>query len=235
VNAEIVLEIRDLTKDYRGLRPLRVRRLELRRGQSIAIVGLDQVAAEALVNVLTGAMTPDAGEVRMFGQSTMSITDGDAWLSSLDNFGILSARAVLLDQFTALQNLAVPFSLELNPIPPAIMARVLQLAREVGLTTDEIQRPVAALAPPARLRVHLGRAIALTPAVLLAEHPNAMAPGDSLNTFAADFGRLVADRHITALTLTADARFAADVAAEVLTLNPVTGELRRQAPWRRWF
>ena len=38
---EIVVELREVTKDYRALRPLRVQQLELRQGQSLALLGFD--------------------------------------------------------------------------------------------------------------------------------------------------------------------------------------------------
>ena len=84
-------------------------------GDSVALLGFDQTTAEVLVSLITGAITPDSGDVRVFGRSTRDIVDGEAWLQGLDQFGILSERAVLLDQLTAEQNLAVPFSLDARP------------------------------------------------------------------------------------------------------------------------
>lgn len=233
--SDLLLEIRNVTKDYRGLRPLRIQHLELREGQTLALAGFDQAAAEVFVNLATGATVPDSGEVRVFGESTAGITDADAWLASLDRFGILSERAVLLDGLNALQNLAMPFTLEVDPLTEALRAKALGLAREVGLDTDDLAGPVGELTPPARGRVRLGRALALQPRVLIAEHPNAALSPADLPAFAADLAGVVAARGIAALTLTADRTFAAAVAEQVLTLQPATGELKSAAGWRRWF
>ena len=233
--SDVVLEVRDLQKDYRGLRPLRVREFDLRQGESVALVGFDHVTAEVFVNLLTGAATPDAGHVRIFGQATSDITDGDDWLASLDRFGILSERAVLLDQLTAEQNLAVPFSLELDPIPDTVRRDVGRLAAEVGLDEHDLRTAVGSMGAAARLRVRLGRAVALNPRVLLSEHPNASIPADDLPAFAADFARVIATRGLASVTLTADRTFAASVAERVLTLQPATGELKAAAGWRQWF
>lgn len=232
---DLVLEIRSLVKDYRGLRPLRIQRFELRQGESVALLGFDQITAEVFVNVVTGATTPDSGDVRVFGQSTADITDGDAWLASLDRFGILSERAVLLDQLTVAQNLAVPFSLELDPIPDAVRRDVLRVAAEVGLDERDLGQSVAGISAPARLRVRLARAIALNPRVLLAEHPNASLAPDDVPTFAADFSRVVSGRRLASVTLTADRTFAGAIAEHVLTLQPATGEWKATPGWRRWF
>jgi ABC-type transporter Mla maintaining outer membrane lipid asymmetry ATPase subunit MlaF len=233
--ADLVLEMRGVQKDYRGLRPLRIQHLELHEGQSLALLGFDRITAEVFVNLVTGATMPDAGDVRAFGQSTLDISDGDAWLASLDRFGILSERAVLLDQLTVAQNLAVPFSLELDPIPEAVRRDVVRVAGEVGLDDTDLPRTVAEIAPPARLRVRLARAIALSPRVLLSEHPNASLSPDDVPAFAADLARVIAARGLASVTLTADRTFAAAVSEHVFTLEPGTGELKAAAGWRRWF
>src|SRR5690606_16542149 len=59
---DLLVQLRNVSKDYRGLRPLRVARLDLRAGQSVALLGFDQVSAEVLVDLVTGATTPDSGE-----------------------------------------------------------------------------------------------------------------------------------------------------------------------------
>jgi ABC-type transporter Mla maintaining outer membrane lipid asymmetry ATPase subunit MlaF len=230
-----VLLLDGVVKDYRGLRPLRIKHLEVREGQSIALLGFDQAAAEVFVNLVTGATVPDSGDVRVFGQSTTATTDADTWLASLDNFGILSERAVLLDALTAMQNLAMPFTLEVDPIPEAVRPQVATLAEEAGLEPAEILRPVGELSPLARARVRLGRALALNPRVLVAEHPNALLSGNDVPVFAADFAKAVAARKLTSVTVTADRTFAAAVADHVLTLQPASGELKAAAGWRRWF
>ncbi|MGH9346983.1 MAG: hypothetical protein ACRD26_06920 [Vicinamibacterales bacterium] len=230
-----LVEVRGIQKAYGGLRPLRIRRLDLGPGQNLALVGFDRAAAEAFVNLVTGATVPDVGDVRVFGQPTTAITDADAWLRSLDRFGIVSERAVLVEGLTGLQNLAMPLTLEVDPPADAVRAQVMQLAVEVGIDTGDLGRPVAELSPITRLRVRLGRALALGPLVLLAEHPNASLSAAEAPVFAADFAALAAARGVASITLTADRRFAAAVADEILVLQPATGELKPAAGWRRWF
>ena len=232
---DLLVSLAGVAKDYHGLRPLRIERLELREGASLAIVGVDRAGAEVLVDLITAASLPDAGEVHIFGKPTHSITDSGNWLRELDHFGIVSERAVLLDQLTVEQNLALPFSLELDGIPDTIRVRVRELADEVGIGRDELPRALAGLDSCGRLRVRLGRALALNPRVLLAEHPNATLSASEAPTFAADFARIVQHRRMATLTLTADRTFAGAVADQVLTLQPATGELKSSAGWRRWF
>jgi predicted ABC-type transport system involved in lysophospholipase L1 biosynthesis ATPase subunit len=232
---DLLVALRGISKDYRGLRPLRVGHLDLHAGQSLAVLGFDQVAAEVLVDLVTGATSPDRGEVIVFGEPTTAIRDDRAWLNLLDHFGLLSERAVLVDQFTAEQNLILPFTLDLEEVPDSVRAQVRQLGDEIGLSRQELASPTAGLSASARLRIRLGRALALRPQVLLAEHPNASLSADDTASFAADLSRIVSSRGLASLVMTADRTFASAVAEEVLTLQPATGELKRSAGWRRWF
>jgi ABC-type lipoprotein export system ATPase subunit len=233
--SEIVIALRSVRKDYRGLRPLRLERLELHEGESVALLGFDPVAAEVLVNLITGATLPDSGDVDVFGTSTRAITDPDAWLSAMDRFGILSERVVLLEAFTVEQNLALPFSLEIDDLPLAVRASVRRLAEEVGITSGQLAQSVARLDADAQLRVRLGKALALGPRVLRADHPNAALPPDEVPRFAADLAGLVARRRLAMIVMTADETFARAVSDRVLTLKPATGELTPASGWRDWF
>jgi len=230
---DVVIDVRGVQKEYRGLRPLRLRHLEVREGESVALVGFDQATAEVFVNLITAATVPDAGEVRTFGQLTTAIADADTWLRSLDRFGIVSERAVILDAMTVRDNLTMPISMALHDVPDAVRSAIGALATEVGLS--ELEQPVASLGPLARLRLRLGRAVGPGPRVLLAEHPNASIPEGDVAAFAADYARIVAARRLTSIVLTADRSFATSVATRVLTLQPATGELRPLGGWRRWF
>src|SRR5437879_5817418 len=100
-----VLQLVNVRKQYQSLRPLRINDLRIDAGERVAGSGLDAGAAEVLVNLVTGASLPEEGEVRVLGRATSSIADSDDWLASLDRFGIVSPRAVLLDAATVLQNL----------------------------------------------------------------------------------------------------------------------------------
>jgi putative ABC transport system ATP-binding protein len=229
------IEVRDVQKDYHALRPLRVRALDVRAGESVALLGFDRATAEVLVNLITAATVPDTGEIRVFGRLTTTIADADTWLSSLDGFGVLSERAVVLDNMTVEENLAMPLTLALHDLDSAMRGKVEAIAEEVGLSRGDLRKPVGALTSSGRLRLRLGRAIAPDPRILLSEHPNALLEAADLAAFAADYSRIVAARRLASVVLTADSGFASTVATRVLTLQPGTGELKPLSAWRRLF
>jgi predicted ABC-type transport system involved in lysophospholipase L1 biosynthesis ATPase subunit len=233
---DLLVSISELEKDYSSLRPLRVRSLEVRRGDLIALLGFDRAAAEVLVNLIAGATVPDRGEVRALGQPTTAITDADAWHSLLDRFGIVSERALLLDQMTAEQNVAVPLSLDLHNLAGDLRTKVAALAHETGLAADQLKAIASTLSPLDRLRVRVARAVAIEPELLLAEHPNALVESGDVGA-AADVLRAVATaRGLALVVFTADAAFAAKVAERVLAWQPASGELTPVSRgWGKWF
>lgn len=202
----------------------------------MALLGFDQAGAEALVNLIAGATLPDRGEVAVLGRATSAINDGDTWITALDAFGIISDRAVLLDQMTVEQNLAVPLSLELHDLPATVRERVASLASEVGLAGETLPRFALEASPLDRMRLRLARALAGDPRILLAEHPNASLDPAARPVFAALLKRVAAARRMGLLVLTADRAFAQAVSDDVRSVNPATGELASIARgWRSWF
>jgi simple sugar transport system ATP-binding protein len=223
-----ILDLSDVTKSYGALRPLRIERLTIAPGAQLALLGLDQPAAEVLINLVTGATLPDSGEVRIFGRSTAAIRDGAEWLAMLDRFGIVSERAALLEPLTVIQNLAMPFSLEIEPPPRAIAEQAALLAHEAGLKPEFTSHRVGDLDPSMRLRVRIGRALALGPSLLVLEHPSAALSRRDAPAVARHVHALARRRGLSTLTITADAAFAGAVADVAVTLEPATGRLHRR-------
>ncbi len=232
---DALVRLSGVRKEYQSLRPLRIEQLELLPGDTGALMGLDRAGAEVLVNMITAATLPDEGDVVTFGRSTRDITSTDGWFSVLDRVGILSERVVLVNELTVRQNLALPLTLDLESMAADVKRDVDALCTEVGIPTDEADRPMGAARPATTLRVRLGKALALGPEVVLAEHPNALLSPDEVATFGRDLASIAARRGIALLLLTADTAFATLVCRRVLTLRPATGELSPSSGWPSWF
>ena len=230
-----LISVRDLVKNYTALRPLRIAQLTVRERDIVSLVGLDAPAAELLVGLLTGALLPDSGEVTLFEKSTREVADPDAWLAMLDGVGIISERAVLIQRFSVEQNIAMPFTLDVDPVPPEVKTSVTQLAREVGLDESLWHAAVGGATPETVLRVRLARALALGPKVVLAEHPSADLPRDAVARVGNDVARLAARRGIAVLAITADEAFARALGGQLLRHQPATGALRPEGTWRKLF
>jgi ABC-type sulfate/molybdate transport systems ATPase subunit len=226
------VEITGVVKDYHGLRPLRIEHLSVPAGGQAALLGFDQPMAETFVNLVTGATLPDQGTITLAGRPTSAINDSTDWLAVVDRFGIVSERAVLLPALSVVQNLAIPFTLEIDPPPEDIRARAEQLATEAGIEAADWSRAVGDLHPASHLRLRLARALALDPAVLLLEHASAALQRGEVATIGSRIREIAARRGLALLAVGADDEFALAVAARVLRLDQATGRLLERG--RKW-
>lgn len=227
-----VLALHGISKNYGGLRPLRIERLAVFATDCVAIAGLDGPMAETFVNLVTGASLPDRGTIAVFERGTADIVDSDEWLTIVDRFGIVSERVVLLEGMNAVQNLALPFTLDIEPPGGEPLTRAQALAREVGLDQDLWELPVAKLDGLSRTSVRLARAIAHDPALLLLEHPTSAVERRHVAVFAARVAAVAKDRAMAVVAISADNAFVDAFPGRVLRVNPATGKV--EAP-RRWF
>jgi predicted ABC-type transport system involved in lysophospholipase L1 biosynthesis ATPase subunit len=230
-----LLEIRGLVKDYQGLRPLRMRELIVTPGAVMSIAGVDAHAAETLVNLVTGAALPDEGEVTLFGQDTRAITDSHAWLKQLDGVGMITARGILIEAFSVLQNIAMSYTLDVDPVDPRVVPQAGALARGVGIADELFDLPAGRVDPDVKMRVHLARALALEPKLLIAEHPSAALPRETVAKFGADLARVAQSRGVALIAITADDALAKAVGGQRLELIPASGELRAPGLLKKLF
>jgi phospholipid/cholesterol/gamma-HCH transport system ATP-binding protein len=230
----LVVQMTGVVKNYSALRPLRIASLSVAVSERVAIGGIDAVGAEVFLNLVTGASLPDDGEIKVFGQNTAAVANGEEWLASLDRVGIVSERAVVLEGATVAQNLAMPFTLEIDPLTAATMARVRVLAEECDIAPAWIEQRAGDVPAEVRARLHFARAIALDPQLLLMEHPTAALAEGSRAAFGALVARVCEARALTTLAITLDTVFAATAAQKTLTLQPATGQLvaARRGWWR---
>ena len=222
---DTLVEFVGVVKDYQSLRPLRIAEFRMRAGAVVSIAGIDALGAEVLVNLMTAAMQPDVGAIRLFGHATDAIVDYDGWLQMLDGLGLLTTRAVLLQQCTVAQNLALPLTIEIDPIRPEVLPQVRALAAEVGIEPDALDTLVGRAEPTVVQRVRLGRALALGPRLIVAEHPSAPLPREAVVGFARDLAAIASRRGLGLLAVSADREFTRALGGTSVTLNPTTGAL----------
>ena len=161
-------------------------------------------------------------------QATSAIVDGDAWLASLDRFGIVSHRAVLLDNVSVAENIAMSFSLSIDPIPPEIRVKVDALARDVDISPEDLDRPAAAASGATRMRAHLARALSLEPSVLVLEHPTLNVDRAEVPALAASIAQATGRRAIAVVALTDDDDLAKGLNGRRLKLNASTGDVKKR-------
>ena len=167
-----VLEARGLDKSYRsGERLLSVLRgldLAVNGGEAVAIVGDSGVGKSTLLHILGGLDLPDDGTVDFRGRPTVFPRCGDLAEYRNREVGFIFQFHHLLPEFTALENVEMPFRIGRRPGDVSGPAR--GMLERLGLADRLTHRP-SALSGGEQQRVAIARAVAPGPAVVLADEP----------------------------------------------------------------
>ncbi len=223
-----VLEIDSVIKPFGGLRPLRLQQLVVQPGERVGLAGVDQTMAEVFVNLVTGATLPEHGEIRLSGRATSDIADSADWLATVDRFGIVSERVVLLDQFTLAQNIAMSLTLDLEPLSANVRDEVDRFGGDVGLTSDDLNQKAGDVGAAQRLRTRLARAIVTGPSTLLVEHPAVNLTPQEMTSVSGDVARVSKARGLAVIVLSATPDLGRAFVERMLILNAATGALTEE-------
>ena len=232
-----LVEIKSVVKAYPALRPLRIAELFVERSDRLVLRHFDEGAAEMFVHLVTGASLPDEGFVKVAGRDTREISTDTEWLTSLDRFGIVTHRAVLIDKLSVAANLALPLTLAIDPMSEETRTRVTEEAEGAGLEVSRLDRPVSELNEEERLRLHFARSAATRPELVMLEHPTSRLSDRAASTRFGETLRVLSEtRGFGWMALTEDEDFASASGGKLLALDPATGRLTApKRGWRAWF
>jgi putative ABC transport system ATP-binding protein len=141
--------------------------LDIRKGESVGLVGPSGSGKSSLLLLLGGLDTASSGSIRVLGQDFGGMNEDALARFRLAHVGVVFQSFHLIPMMTALENVATP--LELARVPDAV-AQARQALADVGLAQRTDHYP-AQLSGGEQQRVALARATVARPEILLADEP----------------------------------------------------------------
>ncbi len=168
-----IVQVRDLARDYSmghsAVHALRGVSFDVSDGEWVAIVGPSGCGKSTLLNLLGAVDTPDAGSLIIAGERIDRLDDAAATAFRLRRIGFVFQRFYLMPALTAAENVELPMA-EAKIARAVRRARAQELLGYVGLSGRADHRP-SQLSGGEQQRVAVARALANTPALLLADEP----------------------------------------------------------------
>ena len=231
-NGSSMIRVCSLKKKIGQQEILRGVDLEVRTGETLALIGRSGGGKSVFLKHIIGLLEPDSGEIWIHGENIIGMNERQ--LGAIrEKVGILFQGAALFDSMTVEDNIAFPLLEAGERDPKVLRSRVAEMLEVTEMEGHEEKMPES-LSGGMKKRVGLARAIIRRPSCILYDEPTAgLDPvvADSINKLI----RCLQGRFgITSVVVTHDMKSALDVADQIAYLHQgrvyfhgAPGELRQ--------
>jgi phospholipid/cholesterol/gamma-HCH transport system ATP-binding protein len=199
-----------------------------------AFYGLSEVVADIITNQITGAYSPEEGNVYLFGTDSKQMADS-FWFDYIGHFAIHRNRTPFREAASIGENIATVFR-NRNPEiqEPQLSSAVLNVAGLAQLTITDLSRTVGDAGSLLRMKAQMARTLAFKPRLVVFYEPSDDLSFGVTRKMIDLIRRTRRKLKYTALLFTSDVRLLQALADRVFFLNPFTGVVVENE-LREWY
>ena len=209
--AETILTLKDIRKtfpspDGERLEILKAINLEIKRGESVAIVGQSGSGKSTLLGISALLLSPDSGEILYDGENALDVRGKELSLLRSKKMGFIFQSSLLLEDFSALENVAMPLMIQ-GYDKKESFKRAEEYLSLMDLSSRSSHRP-ALLSGGERQRVAIARALAPNPSMIFADEPTGALDEESAKNVEALLLSAIKEKNLSLLLVTHNLSFA---------------------------
>ena len=167
--APVMIQIRGLRIAFDGPEVLRGLDLDVRRGETLCILGGSGCGKSVLLKCIAGLLRPTAGSIQVDGEEIAGIRESDL-VEVRKKIGFVFQSSALFDSLSVFDNVAYPVREHRKTSGEELAKIVKDRLAIVGLDGTQEKLP-AELSGGMRKRVALARAVSADPQIVLYDEP----------------------------------------------------------------
>ena len=210
---EIAIAVRGIGKSFGEKKIYEKLDLDVRRGETLTILGPSGTGKSVLLKLIIGLLTPDCGSILAGGVEVVGL-DERALRPVRKKVAMLFQGAALFDSMTVGDNIAYGLREQGEATDEVIRARVAECLEWVGLAGNEAMAP-ASLSGGMKKRVGLARALAPGPEIILYDEPTTGLGPSNARRINELIISLQEKLHVTSLVITHDMGSAFEISDRV--------------------
>lgn len=207
-NTDFAVQVKSVGKKYRqghgDTWVIRDVDFDVRRGEFAFLVGPSGSGKSTLLSILGCLLTPEEGEVLFNGKSILQLTPAAQTTLRRVHIGFVFQKFQLIRGLSAIENVAVPLTLQRVGASDAIK-RAGEMLKRVGLWEYRNSQPNR-MSPGQCQRIAIARAVVASPQLVLADEPTASLDSQSGREAMEILKRLVNETGAAAVIVTHDSR-----------------------------
>ena len=213
--SEVIVEIRDLKKNYGDLQVLKGIDLCVHKGEKVVVLGPSGSGKSTMLRCINALEDADSGSIKVGG---VEITDRKTNINKVrEHLGMVFQRFNLWPHKSVLENVMLGQMVVSGKSEAEARKRAMETLTRVGLADKADQYPVR-LSGGQQQRVAIARTLAMEPKVILFDEPTSALDPELVGEVLAVMKSL-ADEGMTMIVVTHEITFSKEVADRVIFMD----------------